>query len=125
MGINSPKEMKFDTLPLITTTSILGDGSEAKVYEIKMDKLQLGLPKLGFNNCIELENITVRLIDRDHAAFIIGWNVLKYLEIHYCPSLTEPNCQLTLTGVGQQLFAQDRQNKISNYMQSMFNYQLC
>jgi len=30
--------MKFDRLRLVDTTSILGDGSEAKVYEIKMDR---------------------------------------------------------------------------------------
>jgi hypothetical protein len=122
MGINTPDEMEFDTLPLVSTTSILGDGSEAKVYEIKIDKLQLGIPKLGFNHCIELENITVRLINLDRASFIIGWNVLKYLDIHYTPSLSNPSCQLTLTDEGLTLFHHERQNKIANFMQSMFNY---
>jgi len=121
-GINSPNDMSFDSLPLVATTSILGDGSVVKVYEIKLDKLQLGLQKLGFNQFIEMNDITVRLIGHDHAAFIVGWNVLKYLEINYTPSLTEPNCQLTLTDVGQRLFTHERKNGISNHMQSMFNY---
>ena len=122
IGLNTPNEMTFDSLPLVSTTSILGDGSEAKVYEIKLDKLQLGIPKLGFDHCIELENITVRLINLDRASFIIGWNVLKYLDIHYSPSLSDPNCQLTLTDEGLKLFHHERQNKITNFMQGMFNY---
>ena len=122
MGINSPEDMTFDTLPLVSTISVLGDGSEVKVYEIRMDKLQLGLPSLGFNHRIVLENITVRLINRDHAAFIVGWNVLKYLEITYSPSLSEAICQLTLTDVGLHLLKSDRKNKINNCMQNMFNY---
>lgn len=120
MGIESFDKMTFDTLPLISTISVLGDGSLAKVYEIKLDKLQLGLPSLGFNHCIELDNVTVRLINQDHAAFIVGWNVLKYLDIQYNPS--QFNCQLTLTDAGKQFFREERRNGISNYMQNMFNY---
>ena len=121
-GINTPEDMTFDSLPLVATSSIMGDGSVVKVYEIKLNKLQLGLQKLGFNHFIEMEDITVRLIGHDHAAFIVGWNVLKYLDIQYTPSLANPICQLTLTDEGQQLFWHDRQNKISNHMQSMFNF---
>jgi hypothetical protein len=122
MGLNTPEDMTFDLLPLMATYSVLGDGSQVKVYEFRLDKLQLGLPKLGYNHCIVMDNITVRLINTEDADFIIGWNVLKYLEVHYIPSLTDPMCRLTLTPDGQQLFLHDRQNKLANHMQSMFNF---
>jgi hypothetical protein len=123
MGLDTPDDMSFDRLPLTATYSVLGDGSQVKVYEFRLDKLQLGLPKLGFNHCIIMDNITVRLINAEDADFIVGWNVLKYLESHYTPSLIDPMCQLTLTSDGQQLFTHDRRNKLSNHMQSMFNFQ--
>ena len=122
MGLNAPDDMTFDRLPLTAAYSIFGDGSRVKAYEFRLDILQLGLPKLGFNHIIEMENITVRLINAEDADFIVGWNVLKYLEIHYIPSLTDPTCQLTLTHVGQQMYLNDMHNKIANHMQSMFNY---
>ena len=125
MGINTPDGMTFDTLPLMSATSTLGDGSQAKVYEIKMDDIQLGLPSLGFNHSINLENITVRLINHDRATFIIGWNVLKYLEINYYPSPDESVCQLSFTENGRKLLEHDRTGKINNYMLSMFNYLEC
>jgi len=122
MGLNTSEDMTFDRLPLTATYSVLGDGSQVKVYEFRLDKLQLGLPRLGFDHCIVMDNITVRLINAEDADFIVGWNVLKYLDIHYVASLTSPVCQLTLTDEGLQLFRHDRQNKTNNQMQSMFNY---
>ena len=64
MGIASPEEMTFDNLPLVSTISILGDGSHVKVFEFKLDAIELGRPSLGFNHSIKFENITVRLINR-------------------------------------------------------------
>ena len=122
MGIKTPDEMIFDRLPLAAAYSVLGDGSRVKVYEFRLDKLQLGLPSISFNHCIILDNITVRLINAEDADFIVGWNVLKYLEILYTPSAVDPICRLTLTSDGQQLFSHDRRNKITNFMQSMFVY---
>ena len=123
MGISSPDKMEFDKLPLTSTISILGDGSEARVYEFRLDTLVLGKPSLGFNHTIALENITIRLINRNNSAFIVGWNVLKYLDVIYAPTLNESIYQLSYKEDGRQLFQQDCQNKIANYMQNMFNYQ--
>ena len=122
MGFASANDMIFDTLPLNTTYSILGDGSPVKVYEFRLDKLELGKPTLGFNHSIILDNITVRLINRKDLDFIVGWNVLKYLTPTYHPSTTSLLYQLELEEAGHQLFLQDRARKVSNHMQSMFNY---
>ena len=123
MGIASPEELTFDNLPLVSTVSILGDGSQVKVFEFRLDELELGKPSLGFNHSIVLENITVRLIDRKDSDFIIGWNVLKYLKPTYDPSPSNLIYQLELTDKGNQLLQQDRHEKVNNHMQSMFNYQ--
>lgn len=123
MGIASPNDMVFEKLPLVSVISILGDGSKIKAYEFRLDELELGRESLGFNHKINFENITVRVINRKDSDFIVGWNVLKYLEPTYKPSLYQSIYQLELTEDGRKLLEQDRQNKISNYMQSMFNYQ--
>ena len=123
MGIASPNEMTFDTLPLVSTISVLGDGSHVKVYEFKLDALELGRPSLGFGHSIKFENITVRLINRKDHDFIVGWNVMKYLRPTYDPSPFASLYQFELTERGYQLFIQDRDNNINNYMKSMFNYQ--
>ena len=57
MGLHTPEDMSFDRLPLTATYSVFGDGSRVKVYEFRLDKLQLGLPKLGFNHCHQEEGI--------------------------------------------------------------------
>ena len=123
MGISSPEKMTFDNLPLISTVSILGDGSQVKVFEFRLDALELGKPSLGFNHSIILNDITVRLINRKDSDFIVGWNVLKYLKPTYDPSPTNLIYQLELTDNGSQLLQQDRNDKVNNCMQSMFNYQ--
>ena len=122
MGLSSAEDMTFNNLPLISGVSILGDGSHAKVYEFKLDSLEIGKPTLGFNHSIILDNITVRLINRKDSNFIVGWNVLKYLQPTYNPSPTQAIYNFTLTNEGLQLFQQDRNNKINNFMQSMFDY---
>jgi len=123
MGIASPNDMTFDTLPFISTVSILGDGSHVKVFEFRLDALELGKPSLGFNHSIKFENITVRLINRKDPDFIVGWNVLKYLQPSYDPSPDKAIYQFELTDKGRRFFIQDRDNKVNNYMHSMFNYQ--
>jgi hypothetical protein len=123
MGIASSDKMIFDNLPLVSTISILGDGTHVKVFEFKLDALELGKPSLGFNHSIKFENITVRLINRKDPDFIVGWNVLKYLQPTYDPAPSASVYQLELTEKGHQLFIQDRDNKVNNYMQNMFNYQ--
>ena len=82
-----------------------------------------GRASLGFNHKIDFENITVRVIDRKDSDFIVGWNVLKYLKPTYDPSPSDLVYQLELTDNGRKILEQDRQNKIANHMQSMFNYQ--
>ena len=96
--------------------------SQVKVYEFRLDKLEIGRPSLGFNHSVILENITVRLINRKDFDFIVGWNVLKYLQPTYKPSPENLIYQLELKEDGRQLFKQDRANKINNHMQSMFVY---
>jgi len=122
MGINSPSEMVFERLPLISTVSILGDGSQVKVYEFRLDAVELGRPKIGFNHSILFENITVRLINRRDSDFIVGWNILKYLKPDYDPSVASSVYQLALTQNGEQLLQQDRHDKINNHMQTMFQF---
>jgi len=122
MGITSPDKMMFDNLPLVSTVSILGDGSQVKVFEFRLDGLELGKPSLGFNHSIPFDNITVRLINRKDSDFIVGWNIIKYLKPTYDPSPMDLTYQLELTDGGRQLFQQDRNDKVNNYMRSMFNY---
>jgi len=122
MGISAPDNMTFDNLPLASTISILGDGSQVKVYEFRLDAIELGKPSLGFNHSIPFDNITVRLINRKDSDFIVGWNILKYLKPTYDPSPTNLTYQLELTDSGRQLFQQDRIDKANNFMQHMFNY---
>ena len=122
MGISSSDDMTFETLPLVSTVSILGDGSHVKVYEFRLDAIELGKPTLGFNHVIKFENITVRLINRKDPDFIVGWNVLKYLQPSYDPSPDNAIYQFELTEKGQRFFIQDRYEKVNNHMQNMFNF---
>ena len=124
MGINAPYQMSFDTLPLASTVSMLGDGREVKVYEFRLSALELGLPSLAFPHSIPFKNINVRLINREDSAFIVGWNILKYLQHTYHPSPSNLIYELELTEAGKQLFENDRKNKVANDMQSMFKYQV-
>jgi len=123
MGFNKPSDMTFETLPLTSTYSILGDGSRVKVYEFRLDAVELGKPSLGFNHSIKMENITVRLINRVGSDFFVGWNILKYLKPDYDPSIVSAVYQLSLTENGRQLFNQDRHDKVNNHMQTMFQFQ--
>ena len=123
MGIASPGDITFDNLPLVSAVSTLGDGSKVKVYEFRLDALELGKASIGFNHTIVVEDITIRLINRKDSDFIVGWNVLKYLKPTYTPAPSNLIYQFELTDTGRQLFEQDRQNKIANHMQSIFNYQ--
>jgi hypothetical protein len=94
-----------------------------KVFEFRLDSLELGKPSLGFNHSIVFNNITVRLINRKDSDFIVGWNVLKYLKPTYDPSPMNLIYQLELTDNGSRLLQQDRSDKVNNFMQNMFNYQ--
>jgi hypothetical protein len=121
MGIHSADEITFDNLPLLATTSRLGNNYEAKVYEFRLDSLTIGLPTLS-SNPITMANITTRIINSDGIDFIIGWNVLKYLKMSYEPSVQQSFYQLTYDTAGEAFFNHDRTSGISNYMQSRFIY---
>jgi len=130
IGVNSIADITFENLPLIAEAVTLGNNKTAKIYDFRIDKLELG--KLPLT--ILLENITVSLIEADAPGFTIGWNVLKYLKTTYSPILPidpqNPDLDnmrinyynLELTNEGQMLLMFDRYYDFSNNMQSMFNF---
>jgi hypothetical protein len=120
-SFRSPKDMTFEKLPLAEKVSELGNNFKVKVYEFRLDRLNIGIPQNN-SDYIMFENITVRLIDSPQQEFIVGWNVLKYLDIDYKPSINQSVCKLTLTEAGKALLHADRQNKRYNYMNNRFNY---
>jgi hypothetical protein len=121
MGIYSPDDLTFDNMPLTRHTTELGNGMEINAYEARLDQIYLGKERLGLPP-ITIENITIRIIDSDKRAFIVGWNILKYLSVNYNPSLHESQYQLMLTKEGRKKFQYDRENNISNYLKHRFNY---
>ncbi|MCL1988953.1 MAG: hypothetical protein FWG64_13435 [Firmicutes bacterium] len=121
LGIKSKNELTFDNLPMTAVDTKLGNGVVVKTYEFYLDTLTLGIRSLS-NVPVVLEKITVRLIDSNEVQFLIGWNVLKYLEVTYKPSENEAIYTFKFTAKGKNWLETDRKNKISNYMTSRFSY---
>ena len=130
VGVNSINDITFENLPLIAEAVTLGNNKTAKIYDFRIDKLELGEPPLT----IMLDNITVSLIEADAPGFTIGWNVLKYFKTTYSPMLPvnsqNPDLNnmrinyynLELTSEGQMLLMFDRHYGFSNNMKSMFYF---
>ncbi|MCL1996454.1 MAG: hypothetical protein FWG63_09635 [Defluviitaleaceae bacterium] len=121
LGIKSKDDLAFDSLPMIARATILGDDTRVRTYEFCLDTLALGVQSLSYQP-IRLKNITVRLIDSPELQFIVGWNVLKYLNIDYKASQKEAICKFELTVDGRLWLEDDRKEKIANFMTSRFNY---
>ena len=121
LGIRSKDDLAFDNLPMTAWTTILGNDTRVRTYEFCLDTLTLGVQSLS-HQPIHLKNITVRLIDSPELQFIVGWNVLKYLNIDYRASQKEAICKFELTDDGRLWLEDDRKNKIANFMTSRFNY---
>jgi hypothetical protein len=133
-NIHDVDNVMFDDLPLRPNASIIGDGTEAKVYDFRIDKLELGMASKEFNSNIILNNITVSLIDGDNPEFTVGWNVIKYLKPLYDPAIPldqsqdppviKPNYyDLELTNSGLMLLEFDRQMGFNNNLKNMFSYE--
>ena len=78
--------------------TILGDGSKIPAYDCYFDI------NIGKAPVVKLENIKTRLIYSKEAEFILGRNILRYLDFHYVNSSTiNTSCFLELTDVGRQI----------------------
>ncbi len=121
-SIHSVEEMTFDKLPFTARESTLGNNIPVKAYEFMLDKLVLGQKAIGFPYNIELERITVRLINANKPNFVVGCNVLKHLEVNYKPTENEHMYYYRLTQDGINSLQHDRDNHISNYYRHTFNY---
>ena len=121
LEIKSKDDLSFNNLPMTARASILGDDTRVRTYEFCLDTLTLGIQSLSYQP-IQLKNITVRLIDSPELQFIVGWNVLKYLNIDYRANQKEAICKFELTDDGRLWLEDDRKNKIANFMTSRFNY---
>jgi len=120
IGINSPDDMIFESMPLKSFDTILGNGLKTKTYEFRVDELMIG-DTSGLSKPITLTNITIRVMDSPDYEFIIGLNVLRYLTIKYQPSALKSICNLTLDSNGKKLLDDDRINYDINNMSSMFH----
>ncbi|MCL2017132.1 MAG: hypothetical protein FWG68_12890 [Defluviitaleaceae bacterium] len=121
LGLKSPADFTFETLPMMEKATILGDNTKIRAYEVCLDYLTLGVRSLS-SQPIRLEKITVRLMDSPKLKFIVGENVLKYLKTNYNPDINNAIYNFELTPNGKHWLETDRQNKISNFMTSRFNY---
>ena len=121
LGIKSKDDLTFDTLPMTAVITRLGNDVEIKAYEFCLDVLTLGIQSLSYSP-IKLEKITVRLIDSPKWQFLVGWNVLKYLDTFYRASKNEAIYTLNLTAEGRGWLETDRRNRVANYMTSRFSY---
>jgi hypothetical protein len=121
LKIQSADDMTFEKLPLVhaPSPSCLADGSEKSTYLFRLDKLVI---EDKSDNAIVLKNITVRLIDSETAKFIVGMNVLRYLDISYRPTQRESICFLSQSKDGADLMEHHRKTGISNTMNSTFMY---
>jgi hypothetical protein len=122
MGILSSADMDFDRLPFTAKRTILGNNTVVKAYEFKLDKLILGQKSMKFPYCIELDDITVRLINAYEVSFVVGCNVLKHLKICYNPTLYRHEYFFEMTQDSLQSLQYDRDHHISNYYRHTFNY---
>jgi hypothetical protein len=110
IGVSSPEEMTFDSLPLQPKTTALGDYKEVTVYEFKLDEMILGERSIGYP-AITLNDITVKIINSNEYSFIIGWNVLRYLSVEYAPSAADSSYRLMLDDKGKRLLEAHRNTK--------------
>jgi len=121
MGFKSKEDFTFENLPLERATTKLGDENEIITYLSRVDTLILGKEKVG-SKPIRLNNITVKVMDSIEDNFIVGMNVLLYLNISYQANSSKAMMRISLERAGLDWLEKDRLEGKANSMVESFNY---
>ena len=118
--IINPKDFEFENLPLRKLPpgecTSLGNGTVVTTYQIRIDKIIIN----NSNNPVEINNITARMIDGDKSHFIIGENVIKYLDITSKPVNGKFTLSIDFTKEGKSLMDKHRVEQNLNNMQTCY-----
>jgi hypothetical protein len=112
-----PKDLQFGKLPFqpLPTGSIVGSGEQVMAYQFRLDTLTLG-------DEITLPGVTVRLIHSELLEFIVGMNVLRYLDFTHSPGPNSSRLTMSLSDHGRAIYLANQRAGLQNAMRSTFHY---
>ena len=120
MKINNPRDFEFENLPLRKLPpeecTILGNGTVVTTYQIRIDKVIID----NNNSPVEINNITTKMINGSRPQFIIGENVIKYLDITSKPVNGKFTLSIDFTKEGKSLMDKHRVEQNLNNMQTCY-----
>lgn len=124
VGILNPEDLMFKNIPITKRKdTVIGDGSNIKVFDTKIDSITFQKNKLGQGIPVTVKDITAKVLDHTEEHFIVGCNVIKYLKLATEPKGDNFTISIDFTSDGKNLLDEDRKNKKANFMTNFYNYE--